>query len=106
MSNRHSHYDDYGRRGGDYDRPRSYLRNGDGDRGYSGGGGGRYGDDGGRSRKRSAETSGVFSGEWASRYDRTLPQDIVSRCSVTRCGVCSVTLSSTVVADSHYGGKR
>lgn len=78
---------------------------GGGGRGGFGGGRGGFSFGGsGKGVKRPIED--VDPTKWSELYDKPLPHQILSLCTVIECGVCSVPFNGPAVAKSHYEGKN
>lgn len=53
-------------------------------------------------KKRRIEVS---PSRWEDTYDRPLPKEILDKCKIDVCEVCSIECNGPVIAKSHYDGK-
>lgn len=56
-------------------------------------------------QKRRFEESGVGRTDWTNKFDKPLPEEIMSQCGLFHCGLCESKLGNDLVSMTHYAGK-
>ena len=94
-----------------YKRPRMDKRHGDNRRPPFGGRDDPLGLSGPPMSYGQAEARGLAGDlagiqAWAATFDGPLPQDLLDKCRPAQCDLCTISLSSTIVAKTYYFGKN